>query len=120
MPPDRFHQLFRCLQHLVVREAQHGPAQGFKRRLPQSVAFDHIFEQMHRSIDLNYEPQGVTGEIGIVGSDGVLTPELVTVELAAAQPGPDAVLGEPGGLAQGACPIASLPEAQALSQRERD
>jgi len=62
------------MQHLLIREPHHRPAQRFQRHLSLAIPFDHVRQQVNRAIDLNDQFEAVTGEIGAVGADRVLAP----------------------------------------------
>ncbi len=85
MPPYRVLQLPGRVQHLIIREPDNRPAKGLERLLSASVSFHHFVQQVNRAIDLDDQSKPVTGEVGVVGANGMLALELVAVELAAAQ-----------------------------------
>ena len=79
-------------QHLGVGEAQDGPSQGFQIGLPQVIAGHDLVPIMDPAVDLDHQSQVVAGEIRDLSADRMLAAELVAVDPAAAQQGPNALL----------------------------
>ena len=148
MAADGADENIRIIQHLLVGETQHGPAQFFDHLLPVVVVEDHVITGVDAAVDLDHQAKTIAGEVGIEAADGMLASEFMAVDAASAQTIPDAGFGKAGRLTQGtggrctarlhgliiqsiranfqavdphpfALPIATLPEAQALSQWER-
>ena len=96
-------QTVRIIQHLLIGEAQNGPAEVFDRLLAVMVVEDHVIAGVDAAVDLDDQTEALAGEVGVEAADGMLAAEFVTVDAAGAQVGPDAALGEAGCLAQTAC-----------------
>ena len=80
------------LENLGVREAEHGPAESFQPGLSQMIPENDLVEPMDPAVDLDDEPQAITGEIGEVATDWMLSAKPVAVDLGLAQAGPQALL----------------------------
>jgi len=93
--PDCFNQELRRLKDLIVRPPDHGPAERLKRLLPFDIARRYLVQPMHPAVDLDDQTQPVASEVCVVRPDGMLTAELVSVDLATAQKRPDTLFGAP-------------------------
>lgn len=87
-------------QRDLVGEADHGPAQRLDLRLAKVIAQDDIVAVMHAAVDLDDQPQLHAGEVNRPAPDVMLPTDLEPVDGAAAQPRPDPLFSEAGGLTQ--------------------
>jgi hypothetical protein len=91
---DGVEDLLWVFVDLLVREAQDGDASSAKERVAKSVT--PVTAAVRFAIDLDGEAGVHAEEVGEVGTDRELTPELEAIDLASAEPLPKARLG-PGG-----------------------
>tara|TARA_R110002124_G_scaffold65499_2_gene179101 strand:- start:11147 stop:11470 length:324 start_codon:yes stop_codon:yes gene_type:complete len=98
MIPDRGDDAIRPGKSLVVGETEHGPAKGFQLHLPQVIFQNHVGTLVNAAVDLEDQPEAVTGEVGDIFSDGMLATETVTVDLARTKAVPQVPLRQAGGL----------------------
>ena len=143
-------------ENIVIAETQHRPAEGLQLDLSEVVSQYNVIPFVDAAVDFQDQPEPIAGEVSEVLSDRMLAAELVSVDLCAAKPLPQAALRQTSDLpliARKSCapashdaiiasvsagekgcglrrmpagdphpfalPIASLPEAQALSHWER-
>ena len=83
---DGIEDALRVFVDLLVREAQDGDASSAKEGVTKSVAA--LTAAVRFAIDLDGEAGVHAEEVGEVGTDRELTPELEAVDLASAEPLP--------------------------------
>ena len=98
MIPDRRDDAIRPGKSLVVGETENGPAKGFQLHLSQVIFQNHVGTLVNAAIDLEDQPEAVTGEVGEIFSDGMLATEAVTVDLARTKAVPQVPLRQAGDL----------------------
>ena len=83
--PYRGNDPVRAGQGLLIAEPENGPAEAFQFHLSEMVSQDDVIPFVNASVDLENQPEPVTGEVGEVAADRVLAAEAVPVDLRAAE-----------------------------------
>ena len=88
MLPYRGNDPVRAGQRLLIAETENGPAEAFQFHLSEMVSQDDVIPFVNAAVDLEDQPEPVTGEVGEIRADGVLAAEAVSVDLGTAKPLP--------------------------------
>ena len=84
----------RMVHDLGVNKADDGPVHGFQVRLTEVISQNNIVETMDPAVNLDDEPEAITGEICEVAPDRMLSAKPVAVDLPAPKKLPDAAFGQ--------------------------
>ena len=98
MLPDRLNDPLPLGENFLIAEPENGPIEAFQFHLSEMVSQDDVIAVVNPAVDLEDEPEPVAGEVGEVSADGVLPPELMTVDPGTAKAFPQPALRQPGGL----------------------